>query len=51
MPAVRRLGDRLGPLLYQLPPRLKFNPERLESFLQIVPKDVTNVFEFREKSW
>ena len=51
MPAVRRLGDRLGPVLYQLPPSLKFNPERLASFLDIVPKDVTNVFEFREKSW
>ena len=51
MPAVRRLGDRLGPLLYQLPPNLKFNPGRLESFLKILPKDVTNVFEFRDKSW
>ena len=51
MPAVRCLGDRLGPLLFQLPPRLKFNPERLESFLSILPKDVTNVFEFREPSW
>jgi uncharacterized protein YecE (DUF72 family) len=51
MPAVRRLGDRLGPLLYQLPPSLKFNPERLESFLKIVPRDVVNVFEFRDRSW
>ncbi len=47
----RRLGERLGPILYQLPPRLKLNLERLESFLEIVPKDVTNVFEFRDKSW
>ena len=51
MGAVRHLGDRLGPILYQLPPRLKLNLERLETFLQLVPKDVTNVFEFREKSW
>src|ERR671917_62737 len=51
MTAVRRLGDPLGPMLYQLPPSLKINLERLESFLQIVPKDVINVFEFREKSW
>jgi uncharacterized protein YecE (DUF72 family) len=51
MPLFRRLGDTLGPILYQLPPRLKLNLERLESFLQLVPKDVTNVFEFREKSW
>ncbi len=51
MPLFRRLGETLGPILYQLPPRLKLNLERLESFLKIVPKDVTNVFEFREKSW
>ena len=49
--AFRRLGETLGPILYQLPPRLKLNLERLESFLELVPKDVTNVFEFREKSW
>ena len=51
MPLFRRLGPTLGPVLYQLPPRLKLNLERLETFLQLVPKDVTNVFEFREKSW
>jgi uncharacterized protein YecE (DUF72 family) len=51
MDAVRHLGDRLGPILYQLPPSLKINLERLESFLKILPKDATSVFEFREKSW
>jgi uncharacterized protein YecE (DUF72 family) len=51
MAAVRRLGDRLGPMLYQLPPSLKINLDRLRDFLEIVPKDVSNVFEFREKSW
>jgi uncharacterized protein YecE (DUF72 family) len=47
----RALGDRLGPILYQLPPRFRINLERLESFLQLLPTDTTNVFEFREKSW
>jgi uncharacterized protein YecE (DUF72 family) len=51
MPLFRRLGGTLGPVLYQLPPRLKINLERLESFLQLVPRDVVNVFEFRETSW
>jgi uncharacterized protein YecE (DUF72 family) len=51
MRAVRHLGDRLGPTLYQLPPSLKINLERLEAFLRILPKDVTSVFEFRDKSW
>jgi uncharacterized protein YecE (DUF72 family) len=51
MTAVRRLGDRLGPMLYQLPPTMKINLERLQSFLDILPKDVTSVFEFRNSSW
>lgn len=51
MAPFRHLEHTLGPVLYQLPPRFKVNLERLESFLQIVPKDVTNVFEFRDTSW
>jgi uncharacterized protein YecE (DUF72 family) len=51
MAAVRRLGERLGPMLYQLPPSMKINLERLETFLQILPPRVTSVFEFRDKSW
>ncbi len=51
MPVFRRLGETLGPILYQLPPSLKLNLERLESFLRLVPKDVANVFEFRDRSW
>ncbi len=51
MPAFRHLGETLGPVLYQLPPRFKINLERLEAFLELVPKDLVNVFEFREKSW
>jgi uncharacterized protein YecE (DUF72 family) len=51
MPAFRHLGQTLGPVLYQLPPRFKVNLERLERFLELVPKDVINVFEFRDNSW
>ncbi|MDP8993762.1 MAG: DUF72 domain-containing protein [Pseudomonadota bacterium] len=51
MPLFRRLRGTLGPVLYQLPPRFRINLERLERFLELVPKDVVNVFEFREKSW
>jgi uncharacterized protein YecE (DUF72 family) len=51
MSAVRHIGDRLGPMLYQLPPRMKINLERLENFLEILPRDVTSVFEFRDRSW
>ena len=48
---VRALGDRLGPILYQLPPRFRVNRERLEQFLALLPRELTHVFEFREKSW
>jgi uncharacterized protein YecE (DUF72 family) len=47
----RRLKEHLGPILFQLPPSMKINLERLESFLKILPGRVTSVFEFREKSW
>ena len=51
MAPVRALGDRLGPILYQLPPRFRINLERLEAFLALLPKDVVRVFEFRDRSW
>jgi uncharacterized protein YecE (DUF72 family) len=51
MVPVRRLEATLGPILFQLPPRFRLNLDRLERFLDLVPKDVTNVFEFRDKSW
>src|SRR5205085_57040 len=47
----RALGDRLGVILYQLPPHFRINLERLADFLALAPKDVTNVFEFRDPSW
>jgi uncharacterized protein YecE (DUF72 family) len=51
MAPMRHLGPTLGPVLYQLPPRFKLNLERLERFLEVVPRDVTNVFEFRDSTW
>lgn len=51
MASVEALKPALGPLLYQLPPHFRCNLERLEAFLAIVPRDVANVFEFREPSW
>jgi uncharacterized protein YecE (DUF72 family) len=48
---VRQLGPTLGPILYQLPPRFRTNLERLAEFLALLPRDLTHVFEFREKSW
>ena len=45
------LGDRLGPLLFQLPPRFRADPERLRRFLDVLPKEVRPAFEFRDDSW
>ena len=47
----RSLGRKLGPVLYQLPPRWPKNIQRLEEFLAALPKRRRHVFEFREASW
>ena len=33
------LGKRLGPFVWQLPPNMKFDPERIETFLKLLPQD------------
>ncbi|MBS1565184.1 MAG: DUF72 domain-containing protein [Bacteroidetes bacterium] len=45
------LGEKLGPVLFQLPPRWRVNVERLREFLQRLPHDHRYAFEFREHSW
>jgi len=47
----RKLGEAIGPILYQLPPRWACNIERLEEFIALLPTDLAHVFEFRETSW
>ena len=56
-------ADRLGPLLIQLPPNFKRNDERLVTFLEQLPKDLSSIeggsadlqvrygMEFRNESW
>lgn len=45
------LGARLGPVLFQLPPNFKKNLARIETFLDLVPKDAKVAIEFRHPSW
>jgi len=45
------LKRRLGPILYQLPPSLHKNLERLDAFIACLPKREHAVFEFRDRSW
>ncbi|MDE3108856.1 MAG: DUF72 domain-containing protein [Acidobacteriota bacterium] len=36
---ILRLGPKLGPFLWQLPPNFKFDAKRIEAFLKILPRD------------
>jgi len=45
------LEDRLGVILFQLPPNMKKDLARLETFLEILPATVRATFEFRHPSW
>ena len=47
----RPLQDKLGPLLYQLPPSLHRDLPRLDTFLGRLPGDLMHVVEFRHASW
>ena len=48
---VRILEEKLGPLLYQLPPNMPRNDRVLEDFFHLLPPDLCHVFEFRSESW
>ena len=48
---VDKLQDKLGPILFQLPPRWKVNLERLEAFLSVMPVEHRYTFEFRDQTW
>jgi len=48
---IQVLRKKLGPILFQLPPRWTMNVTRLETFLKALPKKYRYVFEFRDESW
>jgi uncharacterized protein YecE (DUF72 family) len=48
---VKILENRLGPILFQLPPHWQFNPDRLQEFLRALPAEYRYAFEFRDQSW
>jgi len=45
------LGEKLGPMLYQLPPSMKRNDEVLKSFLDLLPSHPPAAMEFRSETW
>lgn len=48
---VPSLNDKLGPILFQLPPKWKFDPERFYDFLEALPGGLRYAFELRDPSW
>lgn len=44
-------AEKLGPLLFQLPPNMKVDATLLQEFLTVLPRAVPSAFEFRHASW
>ena len=49
--SAKNLKTKLGPVLFQLPPGFKYDPERLECLLKILPPKLRYTFEFRNSTW
>jgi uncharacterized protein YecE (DUF72 family) len=47
----RKLGGKLGPILFQLPPNFKKDVDRLNDLLTQFPADLRCAWEFRHESW
>jgi uncharacterized protein YecE (DUF72 family) len=45
------LGEKLGPILFQLPPNWNVDIERLKTFVAALPSGYRYAFEFRDQSW
>ena len=45
------LEKRLGVVLFQLPPNMKKDADRLKTFLEFLPAETRSAFEFRHESW
>jgi uncharacterized protein YecE (DUF72 family) len=49
--ASEALGERRGPMLFQLPPTLQKDVDVLRAFLTELPQELKAAFEFRHRSW
>jgi uncharacterized protein YecE (DUF72 family) len=45
------ISGKLGCILIQLPPGLRYNPGRLEEFFKVLPRNIRFAVEFRHPSW
>jgi len=48
---VEALGDKLGPVVFQLPGRFRPEPDRLARFIDALPAGHGYAFEFRDPAW
>ena len=48
---IEGFAEKLGPILFQLPPRWHVNIERLTAFIHTLPTDFRYTFEFRDPTW
>lgn len=51
MKMVEGFGEKLGPILFQLPPKWNVNADRVREFLKALPRGNRYAFEFRHPSW
>lgn len=49
--SILQLKEKLGPVLFQLPPKWKVNVIRFKEFLEALSKGYRYAFEFRNKTW
>jgi len=49
--AIKGLGTRLGPILFQLPPGLNFDPDLLQNFIDHLDTSRSHAIEVRHASW
>lgn len=50
-PPLESLGEKLGPILFQLPPKWGCNAERLDAFIAAMPPRYRQAYEFRHEAW
>jgi uncharacterized protein YecE (DUF72 family) len=48
---IERLNEKLGPILFQLPPGWTYDHERFAAFLKTLPTHHRYAFEFRNQTW
>lgn len=48
---VEVLGEKLGPILFQLPPHWQVDVERFQAFIAALPVGYRYAFEFRNNTW